>query len=132
MFDEYHGQILNAIDERMKDLIMAPTVAAIETCNEVFADSVLESTRNSNIQEQHRLYTYSSKMWHVPRNFIFPGNAKLLTGWQLWIGGQPGYNINKIGEGEHQDEVQLAPVRPFRELSRKFLPKEPRKIFSLS
>ena len=59
MFDEYHGQILNAIDEQMKDLIMAPTVAAIEICNEVFADSVLESTRNSNVQQQHRLYTYS-------------------------------------------------------------------------
>ena len=29
-------------------------------------------------------------------------------------------------------EVQLAPVRPFRLLSRKFLPKEARQVYSLS
>ena len=110
MFDEYHEQILHAIDEEMKYISMAPQVKAIETCIGVFADSVIDSTRGSNIVQQHRIYTYNSKMWHVPRHFIFPANAKLLTGWQLWIGGQSGYSTNKIGEGGHRDEVQLVPV----------------------
>ena len=62
---------------------MAPQVEAIETCTEVFADIFIDSTRGPNIVQQHMLYTYSSKIWHVPRNFIFPADAKLLTGWKL-------------------------------------------------
>ena len=49
MFDEYHEQILHATDKRMKDMYMVPQVEAIETCIEVFADSVIDSTRGSNI-----------------------------------------------------------------------------------
>ena len=49
-------------------------------------------------------------MRHVPKNFSFPTNAQLLTGWQLWVGGQPGYKIPKVGMNEGSDEYQLAPV----------------------
>ena len=70
-------------------------------------------------------------MWQVPKNFTFPTNAKLLTGWQLWVGGQPGYQVNKQSE-DGPDTVQLAPVRPYRLLGRKFLPKHVRQVLSLS
>ena len=70
-------------------------------------------------------------MWHVPKNFTFPSHAKLLTGWQLWIGGQPGYLVTKQDK-DGEDVVELAPVRPFRLLSRKFLPKKTAQAYSLS
>ena len=104
----------------------------VQECSDNYAESIVD-TRDTNIENiQHRLYTYDGKMWHVPQNFMFPSNAKLLTGWQLWIGGQPGYKVNKAIEGNKEVEVQLAPIRPFRLLSRKFLPKEVRQVYSLS
>ena len=45
------------------------------------------------------------------------------------MGGQPGYKVKKRDEAE---EVQLAPVQPFCLLSRKFLPKQARQVYSLS
>ena len=63
----------------------------------------------------------------VPEHSAFPKDAKLLLGWRLWVGGQVGYEyLNKAGTD------QLAPVRPFRILKKKMLPKEVRKKFSLS
>ena len=56
------------------------------------------------------MYTHGGKMWHVPKNFSFPTNAKLLTGWQLWVGGQPGYKTRVVGRNEGTVEYQLAPV----------------------
>ena len=132
MFNEYHEQVLKAIDERIKDISIAPQVEAAseEVSTNIFADSILEEPKENTHQEiQYRLYTYKGKMWQVPKNFRFPANAKLLTGWQLWVGGQPGYKMNKE---DKPGEVQLAPVRPFRLLSRKFLPKEARQVYSLS
>ena len=79
------------------------------------------------MQVQHRLYTYGGKFWQVPENFEFPKDAKLLTGWQLWVGGQAGYEqVSGVGI------KRLAPVRPFRLLNKKLLPKEVRTKFRLS
>ena len=99
MFDEYHEKSLHTIDEQMKHISMDPQVKVIETCNEVFADSVTNSTQGTNtLERKHRLYTYGGKVWYILRNFIFPANVKLLTGWQFWIGGQPGHNVHKISK----------------------------------
>ena len=107
----------------------------IQECSNNYAESIIDNgnARDTNIGNlQYKLYAYDGKMWHVPQNFTFPSNAKLLTGWQLWIRGQPGYKINKEREGDEEVEAQLAPVRPFCLLSRKFLPKEARQVYSLS
>ena len=117
MFDDYQDRVLKTIDDRMKDISMRPVVEdERETVVDNFADGDIDETEdiNSDVnlaeRQQHRLYTHCGKMWHVPKNFSFPTNAKLLTGWQLWVGGQPGYKMKKVGMNEGSDEYQLAPV----------------------
>ena len=138
MFEDYHGEVIKAIDERIK--IISQNVINVEQQQDSnldddgaqFADGVTEDVDETpERQVQHRLYTYEGKMWHVPRNFLLPMDANLFTGWQLWIGGQPGYIIKNVVQG-NEYAPQLAPVRPFRLLTRKFLPPAVRKIYSLS
>jgi hypothetical protein len=92
MFSDYHEQVLRAIDDRIKDISIVPQESVlVQEHDNTYADSIIEGTRDGNIADvRHRLFTYQGKMWHVPQNFTFPSNAKLLTGWQLWIGGHPG------------------------------------------
>ena len=79
------------------------------------------------MQVQHRLYTYGGQFWQVPENFEFPKDYKLLTEWRLWVGGQAGYEqVSGVGI------KRLAPVRPFRLLNKKLLPKEVRIKFRLN
>jgi hypothetical protein len=74
---------------------------------------------------KHRVYAHGGRFFHVPENFEFP-NAKLHTGWKLWIGGQPGHKV-KSQDGTVKD----APIRAFRLLDPKMLPKEARQTFKL-
>ena len=67
-----------------------------------------EATDGGHVIQQHQLYAHGGKFWQVPENFEFPKDAKLLTGWQLWVGGQAGYEqVSGVGI------KRLAPVRPF-------------------
>ena len=102
MFDDYQDRVLKTIDDRMKDISMRPVVEEEpEIVIDNFADGGIDETGdiNSDVniaeRKQHMLYTHGGKMWHVPKNFSFPTNAKLLTGWQLWVGGQPEYKTKK-------------------------------------
>ena len=84
MFNEYHQQVLKAIDERTKDISITPQVEAASeaTSTNIFVDSIVEESRENTQQDiQYRLYTYEGKMWQVPKSLHFPANAKLLTGW---------------------------------------------------
>ena len=117
MFDDYQDRVLKTIDDRIKDISMRSVVEEErEIVIDNFADDDIDETQdiNSDVnlaeRQQHRLYTHCGKMWHVPKNFSFPTNAKLLTGWQLWVGGQPGYKMKKVGMNEGSDEYQSAPV----------------------
>ena len=99
MFDEYHTQVIKVIDDQIKYIYTDPQVeeASVEADN-IFADSVMNDTvddTNMENEVQHRLYIYAGKMWHVPSNFSFPSNVKLLTGCQLWICGHAGYKIKR-------------------------------------
>ena len=130
MFDNYHEKVVEAIDERMNKITMfQPRQEEVTGPNDFeFADGMIEeggSNCNSNNTVPHRLYSYSGKFWHVPKQFCFPKDAKLLTGWLLWVSGQDGYR-EKTGSG-----TRLAPIRPFCLLTRKFLPKALRTSFSL-
>ena len=81
MFNEYHDQVLTAIDDRMKDIVMVRQEKSVETYSDGFTDSVIDSNYGINVEDkQHRVYTYIIKMWHVPKNFTFPSNVKLPTG----------------------------------------------------
>ena len=136
MFQSFHGEILQAIDSKIVLLGTAlpqdPQDGDSAESDNIFVESLTEEIGETAARNvTHRLYTYEGKMWQVPKNFTFPTNAKLLTGWQLWVRGQPGYQVNKQPEGV-PDSVQLAPVRPYRLLGRKFLPKHVRQVFSLS
>ena len=137
MFQSFHGEILQAIDSKIVLLGTAlpqddPQDGDSAERDNIFVESLTEEVgETSSRNVTHRLYTYEGKMWQVPKNFTFPTNTKLLTGWQLWVGGQPGYQVNKQSE-EGPDTVQLGPVRPYRLLGRKFLPKQVRQVLSLS
>ena len=66
MFDKYHEQVLKVINERIKNISIAPQVEAAseETSTNIFADSIVEESRENTQQEiQYRLYTYEGKMW---------------------------------------------------------------------
>ena len=83
MFNEYHEHVLKAIDEWIDDISIASQVEVTseETITDIFADNILEESRHNAQQEmQQRLYTYEGKMWHVPKIFRFPENAKLHRG----------------------------------------------------
>ena len=56
---------------------------------------------------------------------------KIFTGWQLLIGGQPGYILKNAVEG-NEDVPQLAPVRSFRLIGWFFLHQALRQTYSLS
>ena len=135
MFESFHGEILEAIDSKIKLIGIAvpqdPEDSNTES-DDIFVEGVTEEVKETiACTKTYRLYTYEGKMWQVPKKFTFPTNAKLLTGWQLWVGGQPGYQISRPQE-DGTDTVQLGPVCPFRLLGRKFLPKHVRQVFSLS
>ncbi len=72
-------------------------------------------------------YTYGGKLgWQVPQNFEFPARCKLDIGWKLWLQGLPGNQIVGL-----DGEVQAAPVRPFRKLNPKLLPKHLKSTYQL-
>ena len=56
-----------------------------ETVIDNFVDGIIDQIGDMNgdiniLERQHfRLYTYGGKIWHVPKNFSFPTNTKLLT-----------------------------------------------------
>ena len=79
------------------------------------------------MQVQHRLYAHGGRFWQVPEKIEFPKDAKLLTWWRLWVGGQAGYEqVSGVGI------KRSVPVRPFQLLKKKLFPKEVRTKFRLS
>ena len=100
MFESFHGEILEAINS--KKLLLGTAVLqdvqdsdSVEKNDNIFVQSLTEEVNETIARTQtHRLFTYEGKMWQVPKNFTFPTNEKLLTGWQLWMGGQPGYQVS--------------------------------------
>ena len=126
MFSEYQETLLSVIDKRLSDLVKTivpvPGKSDGQEFPDDFAEVMMDDYDHDNdkalvaVQQQHRLYTFGGRFWHVPENFAFPKNAKLLLGWILWVGGQVGYEyLNKAGMN------QLAPVRPFRILKKKMI-----------
>jgi len=104
IFEDYHGEVLKAIDSCMTLLSQATPQDTqdrdIAESEDVFPDITTEEVSKTAAKKKtNRLCTYEGRMWHVPKNFIFPTNAKLLTGCQLRIRGQPGYELNRELEG---------------------------------
>ena len=64
------------------------------------------------------VHNYDGAEWHVPEGFEFPRNVKIENGWKLWLRGMPSHQI----KGE-DDKLFEAPIRPFRYLEQKHLPK---------
>ena len=137
MFSEYQENLLSVIDERISDLarkiVPVPGKADDQELQENFAEGMMDDNNDDNDKalvegrQHHRLYTFGGRFWQVPEHVAFTKDAKLLFGWILWVGGQAGYEyVKKAGT------KQLAPVRPFRILKKKMLPKEVQKKFSLS
>ena len=94
MFDNYQDRALKIIDDRMKDMPMRPVVEEEhDIVIDNFAGGPIDETQDINVdvniaeRQQHRFHTRGGKMSHDPKNFSFPTNAKLLTKWQLWVGG---------------------------------------------
>ena len=136
LFEDYHAQVVKAIDEQISSLKIGRLVNNEEDSNSVNEDYPLldgcidDVLRIDNDVRKYKLYTYDGKFWHVPKDFIFPKDAKLLTGWLLWVGGQPGNKCVKKRDGGIET-IYNAPVRPFRLLKKKMLPMALRKSFSL-
>jgi len=85
VFEDYHGEVLKAISSRMTLLSQATSQdtqnSDITESEDMFADSLTKEVSETAAKKKtHRLYTYEGRIWHVPKNFIFPTNAKLLTG----------------------------------------------------
>ena len=59
----------------------------------------------------------SHRFWQVPEHFQFP-SSKLRSVWRLWVVGLPGFMV------ENPDgSKRICPIRPFRLLNSKRLPK---------
>ena len=72
------------------------------------------------------VYSYDDGEWHVPEGFEFPRNVKLENGFNLWVYGMPSHQI-KGPDGK----LLEAPIRPFRYLELKYLPKKANSKFKL-
>ena len=122
MFEDYHSSVVTAIDEKISKINChnnnTADVADTAFVADGFAEGEPEKTGND---KNYRLYSFGGKMWHVPKNFIFPNDANISSGWRLWMVGQPAY----------QYKDKSAPVRPFRYLNSKFLPKDVRRTYKL-
>ncbi|KAI2498280.1 hypothetical protein MHU86_16207 [Fragilaria crotonensis] len=74
----------------------------------------------------YRVYSHNGHFWQVPKPFEFPTQVDLRGAFRLWLKGMPGYEI------ETKDSVsKAAPIRPFRLLDPKMLPKSVRAVFHL-
>ena len=72
------------------------------------------------------VYNYDGAEWHVPEGFEFPRNVKIENGWTLWLRGMPSHQV-KGQDGK----LFEAPIRPFRYLEQKYLPKAAKNRFKL-
>jgi len=93
IFEDYHRDVLNAIDSHMTLLRQSNPQdnqdSNITESEDVFADSTIKEVIETAAKKKtHRLYIYEGRMWHAPKKFTFPTNTKLLTGWEMWIWGQ--------------------------------------------
>ena len=72
------------------------------------------------------MYGYAGQMWDVPKGFVFTQQTNLKLAWMMWVNGFRGYKtINHDGDRER------APVRPFRDMDPKRLPKNIRRDFGI-
>ena len=100
MLEDYHREFLKAINSRMT-LLSQVTIqdnqdSDINESEDLFVDSTTDEVSETAAKKNtHRLYPYKDRMWHAPKNFTFPENAKRLIEWQLWVRGQPGYELNR-------------------------------------
>jgi len=95
MFEDYHGEVLKAIDSRITLLHqVAPQDTQdsdIADSEDVFADSTAEEVSETAAKKKtHRLYKHEGRMWHVPKNFTFMTNMKFLQD-------------SNCGSGDNQD-----------------------------
>ena len=124
LFEDYHAQVVKAIDEQISSLKIERLVSNEEDSNSVNEDYPLldgcvdEVVISDNDVIKYKLYTYDEKFWHVPKDFVFPKDAKLLTGWLLRVGGQPRNKCVKKRDGGIET-IYNAPVRPIRLLKKK-------------
>ena len=86
MFNSYHKDILEVIDEWMGNInvVTRPNEEQNDANIDMeFADGAIEDVEiGGDITIQHRLYTCIRRTWHIPKEFNFP-SAKLLPGWLL-------------------------------------------------
>ena len=87
MFEDYYGEVLKAINSRMTIFSQATPQDTQDNDNaeseDVFTDSITGDVSKTVAKKKtYILYAYEVRMWHVPKNFTFPTNTKLLIGWQ--------------------------------------------------
>jgi hypothetical protein len=92
----------------------------------VFAEGEGEENVVNNQAIRHRLYAYEGRFWHVLKDFDFPLDVHLGTGWKIWVCGLPSNETVGVN-----DILVQAPVLPFRNLKPTMLPLDARKKVQL-
>ena len=73
IFGKYHGQVLRAIDERIKDISMVPQDnEVVQECNNNYAEGIIDNdnTRDTNIENiQHRLHSLQMRSFSQDGNY---------------------------------------------------------------
>ena len=100
LFEDYYLQVVKAIDRQISPLSIGRLVSNEDSNsnNEEFPllhGCIDKALGRGNNVTKYKLYTYDGKWWHVPKDFLFLKDAKLLIGWLLWFDGQPGYKSVK-------------------------------------
>ena len=101
------------VNTKINELINA--VQNNRTINEIHTS---ETSATSIVNRE--MFCYDGRFFQVPKNFSFPNSTKRKRAWELWLLGQPGFQL---------EDGTPAPIPPFRKLVPTLLPQKLRSKF---
>ena len=105
----------NEIHKQLKEMI-----ASLRTPNNQNSSASNETSHSSHTVIQNSIYGWGGKFYQVPSNFSFPKKTKRKRAWELWLRGQPGFQL---------PDGSPAPIIPFRKIDPLKLPPKQRGKF---
>lgn len=122
ILDSFKEKIVKEVGEKIQ------AIDSVRTPTDRDNGPQTEGRSNQNRRAPpHREYIHSDgKTYSVPEKFDFPSNARLDSGWNLWLVGMPGHETT-----DDLGNSQSTPVRPFRLLEPVMLPAKLKTKYSL-
>jgi hypothetical protein len=143
MFTAHHEKMDTLITTRLSALQATVPEAAAPVHQVLEDDDDLELANGVDDEEPatastapqtpylYRSYTHGGRFWHTPPGFVLPPRMKLNTGWKIWCTGIPCYQIIAKNDATNDATPRAAPIRPFRDLATKMVPKDIRLAIDL-